>query len=103
MTELIKRYMEETGGRAESFNDIYMPVYQRDFLNWIMEQLTWRPVGYPPKVDGEYLCRWAGSGCFIALYKNKTWLIWDDELEEHVKLEYLPYMYLPIPPAPKGD
>ena len=29
MTELIKRYMEETGGRAESFNDIYMPVYQR--------------------------------------------------------------------------
>ena len=99
MTELMKRYEAETG----SNKCIGVRDYYTGYIAWLEAQLTWRPVGYPPKVDGEYLCRWAGSGCFIALYKNKTWLIWDDELEEHVKLKYLPYMYLPIPPAPKGD
>ena len=105
-TEMMKRYEAETGkgARGELYSSsIKLCMPTNDYIAWLEAQLTWRPVDYPPKVDGEYLCRWAGSGRFIALYKNKTWFVWDDELEEHVKLKYLPYMYLTIPPAPKGE
>lgn len=129
MTELMKRYEAETGHNAFLTYGITQAICYPTYVEWLEEQLsnqtvekfqeiirnqcdeisalkaqlTWRPVDYPPKVDGEYLCRWEGPGRFIALYKNKTWLVWDDELEEHVELKYLPYMYLPIPPAPEGE
>ena len=94
MTELMKRYEAETS----SNKCIGVRDYYTGYIAWLEAQLTWRPVSDPPKVDDQYLCRWEGTGRFVALYKNKVWFIWDDELEEYVKLVHLPYMWLPIPP-----
>ncbi len=66
-------------------------------------QLTWRPASEKPEGDGLYLCRWQKDGYLVMQYKNGIWLVWDYEAEEYVKSVYLPYMYLPIPPAPEGE
>ena len=113
MTELMKRYEAETGGRAESFDDIYMPVYQRDFLNWIVEQhnklqaenaqlrnqLTWRPVSEKPENGGEYLVKRMDS--FGDIIED-----FDKFANRDGKWGWLSpnvISWLPLPPAPEGE
>ena len=102
MNKLMKRYEAETGEIA-TWNWHDKEFVTDDYVAWLEAQLTWRPVSEPPKEDGDYLCRWEGTRRFMALYKSKMWFIWDGELEEYIKLVHLPYMWLPIPPAPEGE
>ncbi|MGH0054176.1 MAG: hypothetical protein ACQ5SW_12370 [Sphaerochaetaceae bacterium] len=37
-TKLMEKFELKTGLRAESFDDIYMPEYQREFLKWVIEK-----------------------------------------------------------------
>ena len=105
-TEVMKRYEAETGksARGELYSGsikLYMPT--NNYIAWLEAQLTWRPASEKPEVDGLYLCRWQKDGYLVMQYKNGIWLVWDYEAEEYVKSVYLPYMYLPIPPAPEGE
>ena len=60
MTELMKRYEAETGRKPK---DIFMGSeeslihFTREYVEWLEDQLTWRPVSEKLEKDDEYFCK----------------------------------------------
>ena len=67
MTELMKRFQEETGvdlfggWTYEIVNGLMKPPFNESpwmkFNEWLAEQLTWRQVSEKPEKEGWYLCK----------------------------------------------
>jgi hypothetical protein len=67
MTELMKRFQEETGvdlfggWTYEIVNGLMTPPFNESpwmkFNEWLAEQLTWRPASEKPEKEGWYLCK----------------------------------------------
>lgn len=50
-----EKFMRETGGRAESFDDVYMPEYQREFLEWLkVKAASYDQLKQTPNLPHEY-------------------------------------------------
>lgn len=98
MNELMKRYEAETGKSAmdELYSGsikIYMPA--NDYIEWLEDQLVWRPTSEKPEKDGEYFVKFhykdGEEGMDVCDFTNGEWF-WNDIIS-----------WLPIPPVLEGE
>jgi hypothetical protein len=106
MTELMKRFQEETGidllgaWTYEIVNGLMKPPFNESpwmkFNEWLAEQLTWRPVSEKPK-EGQIVFGMISTGWVVAQYINGEFYVDDgftfgDRIGDVIE-------WLPIPPS----
>jgi len=121
MTELMKRFQEETGidlfggWTYEIVNGSMKPPFNESpwmkFNEWLAEQLTWRPVSEKPEIEDKYYTIRKGMALTfrdICLYKDGKWCAnrgdyWEP-IEKDSACPIILWFPAPaIPPAPDED
>ncbi len=64
MDELVDLYEKETGKKGETHvtalfqgSSRQIMFFTDEYVEWLEDQLTWRPVSEKPKKEGWYLCK----------------------------------------------
>lgn len=110
MTELMKRYIKETGESIQ----IRGTLMGRNYAAWLEKQLyltveevyalkaqlTWRPVSEKPK-EGQIVFVMVSTGWFVAQYIRGGFYV-DDGFTFGDFISGVSH-WLPIPPAPEGE
>ena len=127
MTELMKRFQEETGvdlfggWTYEIVNGLMKPPFNESpwmkFNEWLAEQLTWRPVTQKPEISDKYYVIRKGFALMfrdVCLFMDGEWCM-NRVSEEHGGEYWQPIekdnacpvvLWFPppiIPPAPEGE
>ena len=99
-SELMKQYEAEREGIMPCGMEIPGGfIYSKEYVTWLEDQLTWRPVSEKPK-EGQIVFTMIQTGWVVAQYLNGEFYV-DDGFTFGDRISGV-NNWLPIPPAPEG-